>query len=131
MKTAPKRATFKTQQPRVSDTTIKLVRAAARRYVLAGGSVFPSHDDTDVDQHIGNVRRALHPHKEDAFERELKALDLSYEAHESLWGAAISNVADEGGAAFLFGAFVGMEFASLGRPATDPARLKKTKGGKR
>jgi hypothetical protein len=98
----------------------------ARRYVLAGGGLFPNHQD-DRTEHIGNVDRALHPiNSGEAFSDVLDALVPSHAAHEEVYRAAWQVVSDHADAAFVFGALVGLEVAGLvlGRsvpPAERPA----------
>jgi hypothetical protein len=102
-----------TDAPKLSDTTIARIRTAAHRYVLAGGTMFPTVHDTDRDQHIANIGAALS--KTDAEAQFSDALDVitDYDLHEKIYAAAWQLVSREMDAAFLFGAFVGLEHAAL------------------
>jgi len=121
------KAPFKTKTPQISDATIAHVRAAAHRYVLAGGSIFPG-EDLDHTEHIGNVMRHLSlVDSEDKFGELMKTLVPDYTTHETLWSAAWTLVFDRENAAFLFGALVALETAALtsGQAVTIPAATPK------
>ena len=122
---------FKTRAPKLSDTAVETIRGAAHQFIMSGGSLFANGNGDDRDEHIGNVHLALKPLKGDAFEVQLRALNLAFEDREKLWSAAMSNLIDQSDAAFLFGAFVGMELATLGRPANAPAPSRAKNGGTR
>lgn len=118
MSAAPKTRRLRTNQPQLPEATIASIRAAARQYVHAGGSVFPASDgDTDRDEHIGMVADALRlGNTEDAFADVLEEALPSkthYTQHEAVHSAAWSAITAHTDAAFLFGAFVGLELASL------------------
>lgn len=113
---------FTTDTPRLSDATVTRIRAAAHQFVMAGGSLFPNEHDEDRDQHIGNIRAMVSKNTaNEAFSRCLKRAVPDHATHEQLWSAAISMASEDADAAFLFGAYVGLEFAHL-RPATGGAK---------
>jgi hypothetical protein len=130
----PKR--LETSRPRLSDATIARIRAFARQYVRAGGSIFPS-STSDQDEHIGNVLIELKRNAGDVFEEALEDTDFSHvEDQFRLSNLAGVYVAERSDAAFLFGAFVGLELAALtfGQAVTIGARSnrrprRKKKGG--
>ena len=104
---------LKTDAPQLSDVTIARIRAAARRFVRSGGSIFPS-SLTDVDEHIGNVIMELEGTARDAFEQALKATTFADpDDYRRLSNASNLVVTEQSDAAFLFGAFVGLEVAAL------------------
>jgi hypothetical protein len=108
------RQRFKTEQPQVSDATIARIRAMAHRYVMAGGSIFPKEDDTDKDQHVANVAVLMSNHESTtAFNACLKKAVPDRDTHETIWSAAVEMASEDCCAAFLFGAFVGIELANL------------------
>jgi hypothetical protein len=105
---------FKTEPPRVSEAALARVRAAAHRYIVAGGSIFPNVHDGDRDAHTGNVVREIS--KRDAlaaFNRVLDAELPEHAAHERVYNAVMDAMIDHETAAFFFGAIVGLEMASL------------------
>jgi hypothetical protein len=105
---------FKTQTPRLSDATIARIRATAHTFVCAGGSIFPHRDDEDRDEHIGNIDEALHgTESSEAFSNALDAARLEFATRERLCSAAVQSSIEHAEAAFLFGAFVGLETAAL------------------
>lgn len=119
---APKRRSakpFNTNTPRLSDATIDRIRDAARRYVRAGGSIFPSTKPSDQDEHIANVVREMHARQKqdgnlDAFDQALDETDFSQPGdQERLYNEAWKLVTAHADAGFLFGAFVGLELAAL------------------
>ena len=129
--TRRKRFTLETETQRLSDATIDRIRAAARRFVRAGGSIFPSSNPSDQDEHIGNVVKELEGIAGEEFERELANTVFADPNDEGrISNAAGIYVAETSDAAFLFGAFVGLELAALtGRlqtviPAGGTARRK-------
>jgi hypothetical protein len=104
---------FKTHTPALSETTIVRIRAAARRFVQSGGSIFPA-PLTDVSEHIGNIERELRRTASRAFKQELDKTDFSDpDARRRISDAAIAIATEREDAAFLFGAFVGLEIAAL------------------
>ena len=106
--------TFKTDTPQLSAATIARIRAAAHRYVLAGGSIFPNMHDGDRDEHISNLDAELHrSHSADHFAEVLKAHVKDFTAHETLYTGAWEAIGHRTDAGFLFGAFVGLELAAL------------------
>ena len=129
----PQTTPLPTQTPALTDTVLARVRAAAHRYVLAGGSLLPHVHDDDRDQHISNVDTVLHPRRHaDTFAALLKAHVTEYATHEAIYTSAWATVSDRTDAAFLFGAMVGLELAALmsgltpvepvSRPRKDGAR---------
>jgi hypothetical protein len=111
-------ARLETDTPLVSDATIARIRAAARQFIQAGGSIFPSTNPSDVDEHIGNVVTELVAARGEQageiFARALEDTPLpSPEDRGRLSNLAGLCVAETGAAAFLFGAFVGLELAAL------------------
>jgi hypothetical protein len=109
---------YETDMPLVSDVTLDHIRAAARQYVRAGGSIFPSTNPSDVEEHIGNVVAELVGERReqagDLFEQTLKAIAFpDPDDYGRLSNLATDYVAETGSAAFLFGAFVGLELAAL------------------
>jgi hypothetical protein len=120
--------TFQTDAPHLSEATLTQLCAMARRYVLAGGGLFPNNHDDDRTEHIGNADRALHPthNSGETLSEVLATLVPAHDAHEELYSAAWKVVSDHSDAAFVFGALVGLEFAGLmlGRhvppPSDDP-----------
>jgi hypothetical protein len=108
----PKR--LETDRPRLSDATIDRVRAFARQYVRAGGSIFPSSTLTDVDEHIGNVGALLQGRASHRFAQALEETDFTQvDDQPRLSNLAAEWVSEDRDAAFLFGAFVGLELAAL------------------
>jgi len=105
---------FETETPQLSDAAIARIRAAAHRYVMAGGSIFQSSTLTDLTEHIGNVGEELQGHACNLFEQALEATDFNnVEDQPRLSNLAGNWVSEEQDAAFLFGCFVGLEFAAL------------------
>jgi hypothetical protein len=109
------RRRFPTSKPALSEATIARVRAAAHRYVMAGGSVFFNDEsDGDHDQHVGNIERLiLKGDAQEEFEAVLKADVTDHETHERLWTAEVHAKACNADAAFLFGAMVAFELMAL------------------
>jgi hypothetical protein len=103
---------YKIERPLVSEETIARVRAMARQYVLAGGSIFPKHLDEDTDQYVGNVAELLEKNGHEEFEKAL-AVVTDYATHEKIWSAAFEMAGENTEAAFLFGAFVALELGAL------------------
>ena len=126
---------YETLRPILSDATLASIRRAARQYVQAGGSMFLTSNPSDHDQHIGNVAQALHGDDAAVFEEALE--ETAFSNVEDQW--RLSNlagvyVAAHSDAAFLFGAFVGLEIAALtfGQRATVPiAHVGRRKRGAR
>lgn len=128
--------TLKTDKPQLSDATIARIRAAAHRFVLAGGSIFPSDRGDDRDEHIGNVLRDVHKADSDGtFGERLRAAVTDFETYARIEEVAQRAKDDQADAAFLFGAFVGLEMAALTfcQLATVPASdtPQRPKGGRR
>ena len=120
---------FETNAQSLSDATITRIRAAARQYVRSGGSIFPA-SLTDVDEHIGNVVMELEGTASDAFEQALKATTFAQpEDYGRVSNASDLVVSETSDAAFLFGAFVGLEVAGLTclgqRPTVLPSTRKR------
>lgn len=100
--------------------------AAPRIAVRAGGSIFPTQDDSDATEHIGNILTFLS--RDTEFDHLLDGLGLAFEMRERLWSAAVTNASNHADAGFLFGAFVGLEMAALnGAPIVVPKRRTATK----
>jgi len=114
---------FKTAKPVITDAQIARIRAAAHRYLLAGGPVFLEPENTADDSretHIANVRAEINP----TAERELtETLDTllpygpdhpdTHDAHETMWGAVWQLAGASHDAGYLFGVCVGLELAAL------------------
>jgi hypothetical protein len=129
-----KRQRYKTDPPALSDADVARIRAAAHRYLLAGGAILLGHQDTSRDDHVAMIRERLHPKALDGFERELeRALPSgpdhkdTHQRHEDVWSAVWVLVAAEADAAYVFGVNVGLEIASLMHPGVK----KSQKGGAR
>ena len=60
-----------TAPPAISDAELARTRAAAHRYILAGGAIYRTPDDADRDEHIAAVRHRLHPQAETTFSQRL------------------------------------------------------------
>lgn len=127
---------FKTNTPTLSEPTIARIRAAARRFVRSGGSIFPA-SLTDVDEHIGNVVMELQGTAAGAFEQALETTTFANpDDHGRISNASNLVVSEQSDAAFLFGAFVGLELAALtfgqaGNIATHDNRPARRKRGAR
>ena len=57
----------KSDKPAISDAEIARIRAAAHRYLLAGGAIYLTNTDTDLDEHIATIRLRQRPQAETAF----------------------------------------------------------------
>ena len=118
----PKR--YKTDTPRITDAEIALIRAAAHRYLLAGGYIFRSTgDDASFDEYVGNiVERFTGTGVSDALNNLIDARVPDYTPHEELYVAAWRTVDAHTEAGYLFGVCVGLELAALtvGQFATIP-----------
>lgn len=106
---------LETNKPAISDAKIACIRATAREYVRAGGTIFLSDAPSDHGEHIGNVAELLLERDPGvAFNEELDRTDFDDpDAEARLDNAARRLVDDHLDAAFMFGAFVGLEFAGL------------------
>ena len=106
---------FKTVSPEISDAALARIRAAAHRFVIAGGSIFPNDGPDQAHQeHVGNALREFQHHDSAAvFSERLNAAVTDFTTHEQIYDAAWLAIGEHVDAAFLFGAFVGLEFASL------------------
>src|SRR5579864_997219 len=109
-----KSTTYKTDKPQVSDATIARIRAAAHRYVLAGGSIFPNGHDLDQMEHVGNVLQELKTDSADTRVSDLLEQTIAdFATHERVYEAVWNAINNHADAAFLFGCFVGLETAAL------------------
>ena len=129
------RAPFKTPKPTISEAQLAVIRHAAKQYLLAGGSMTIAADDAgDRDEFVGNIRLALKPRTMATFETVLKADVPEYDAHERVWTAAVTAMADEAEAGYLFGVAVGLEVAAMTLGtlvASAPSKGRSRKGGAR
>jgi hypothetical protein len=134
-----KRQRYKTAPPALSDAEVARIRAAAHRYVLAGGAILLGNEDTGRDDHVATIRERLHPKALDGFDQELeRALPSgpdhkdTHMPHENVWSAVWILVAAEADAAYVFGVSVGLELARLMVSLDEhPGVRKSQKGGAR
>jgi hypothetical protein len=131
----PKRQKDTTERAATTEAELSRIRGAARRYLLAGGPLFRSVNDTDRDEHIAAIRARLSPKTDPAFEQALERAIPSgpghsetHDAHEDVWEAAWGLVAFEGEAGYLFGMAVGLEVAALTLRGEQPAVTGRQKG---
>jgi hypothetical protein len=118
---------FETDAQQLSDASLARIRAYARRYVRAGGTMFLSMKPSDHDNHIGNVVKELQKDAGDVFEQALEDTEFSHiEDQARLSNLAGVYVGEHSDAAFLFGAFVGLEFAAVMFGQVSPLPIVKT-----
>jgi len=121
-----------TREPHYSDATINFIRAAAHRYVRAGGGIVTDRDGRSVDDataYIGDIQAQLFPTvDEERLEKMLKGLGLPFSVYDPLLSAAGCDANYRQDAAFLFGTFVGLELAALAAPFTQSTEMPAKKG---
>jgi hypothetical protein len=124
-----------TAAPSITDAEIKTIRAAAHRYLLAGGSVWslPTRtcDEADRDEHFGNIADRRDPAALPAFEQALDTV-TDHAQHETLDTAAWSLANSYAESAYLFGVAMGLELAGLviSTPLSTTDTRRGTKGGR-
>jgi hypothetical protein len=125
----------RTRQPKFSDATLSLVRAAAHSYVVGGGGIVPDREGRSTDdaaEHIGAIEEHLFPPSDpDRIDRLIDSLGLASTTKDPIMTAVGRAANAREDAAFLFGTFVGLELAALAAPLTTTSVNPVEKGGRR